>query len=88
MGIVVLFYSNEHEPVHVHGKCRGRESRAELMLREGRVVDIIYTLVRDRQPLAGVSFRTFKRSSSITQMKSFRNGSITSCSTTVCRRRC
>jgi hypothetical protein len=22
-GIVILFYSNEHEPVHVHGKYQG-----------------------------------------------------------------
>ncbi len=28
-GIVVMFYSNEHEPVHVHGKSQGRECRAD-----------------------------------------------------------
>jgi hypothetical protein len=38
MGIIVLFYSNEHEPIHVHGECQGRESRAELIVRDGRVV--------------------------------------------------
>jgi hypothetical protein len=41
MGIIVLFYSNEHEPIHVHGKYQGRESRAELIIRDGVVVDII-----------------------------------------------
>jgi hypothetical protein len=38
LGIIVLFYSNEHEPVHVHGKYQGREMRAELVIRDGRVV--------------------------------------------------
>ena len=41
MGIIVLFYSNEHEPIHVHGKCQGRESRAELIIRDGQIVDTI-----------------------------------------------
>src|SRR5213592_3646884 len=51
MGILVLFYSNEHEPVHVHGRYQGRESRAELLIENGRVVRIAYTSVRGRRPL-------------------------------------
>jgi len=31
-GLIVMFYANEHEPVHVHGKCQGRETRAEIIL--------------------------------------------------------
>jgi hypothetical protein len=27
-GLIIIFYANEHEPVHVHGKCQGRECRA------------------------------------------------------------
>jgi hypothetical protein len=34
-GLIVMFYANEHEPVHVHGKCRGRESKAEIIVLEG-----------------------------------------------------
>ncbi|HWX43134.1 MAG TPA: DUF4160 domain-containing protein [Blastocatellia bacterium] len=34
-GIIVLFYSNEHEPVHVHGKRQGRETKAELVIENG-----------------------------------------------------
>ena len=30
-GLIVMFYANEHEPVHVHGKCQGRESKAEII---------------------------------------------------------
>ena len=28
LGIIVLFYSNEHLPIHVHGKYQGKEMRA------------------------------------------------------------
>jgi len=51
-GIIVLFYSNEHEPIHVHGKCQGRESKAELILENGNVVKINYSPVKGRKPLS------------------------------------
>jgi hypothetical protein len=60
LGIVVLFYSNEHEPVHVHGKYQGRETRAEFVIRDGRVVDIIYREVRGRKPLDAAQLNDFK----------------------------
>lgn len=60
MGIVVLFYSNEHEPIHVHGKYQGRESRAEFIIHDGRIVDIIYSPVRGRQPLEGAQLLDFQ----------------------------
>ena len=31
-GLIVMFYANEHDPVHVHGKIQGRESRAEIII--------------------------------------------------------
>ena len=39
-GIIIMFYSNDHEPIHVHGKHNGRESKAEIILRDGKVVSI------------------------------------------------
>src|SRR5256885_4310542 len=60
LGIVVLFYSNEHEPVHVHGRRQGRESRAELTLENGRVVQINYTSVRGRRPLNPSELKDFQ----------------------------
>jgi len=30
-----MFYANEHEPVHVHGKSQGREARAEFIIING-----------------------------------------------------
>ena len=60
MGIIVLFYSNEHEPVHVHGKYQGKESRAVLIIEDGRVVNIMYEPVRGRRPLDGAQLRDFQ----------------------------
>jgi hypothetical protein len=28
-GLIVLFYSNDHRPIHVHGKYQEKESKAE-----------------------------------------------------------
>lgn len=59
-GVVVFFYSNEHEPVHVHGRHSGRETRAELVVENGRVVRINYTSVKGRRPLQGAHLSDFK----------------------------
>jgi hypothetical protein len=50
-GLIVMFSSNEHEPVHVHGKCQGRESRAEISMLAGAVEEIRYSDVAGRAPL-------------------------------------
>ena len=34
-GLIVMFYADEHEPVHVHGKSQGRESVAEIVMING-----------------------------------------------------
>jgi Domain of unknown function (DUF4160) len=59
-GIIVLFYSNEHEPIHVHGKCQNRESKAELILENGKVVEIKYSSVRGRRPLSKSEMKNFQ----------------------------
>jgi len=41
LGIVLFFYSNEHEPIHVHGKYNGRETRAEIHFLHGRISKIV-----------------------------------------------
>jgi hypothetical protein len=50
-GLIVMFYANEHEPVHVHGKCQGRESKAEIIVLDGIVTGIRYSGVAGRAPL-------------------------------------
>ena len=60
LGIVVYFYSNEHEPIHVHGRHAGRESRAEIILQGGRVVGIEFEDVPGKRPLEGQKFKDFE----------------------------
>lgn len=37
-GLIVFFYANEHEPVHVHGQYQGRETKAEIIILDGKIV--------------------------------------------------
>ena len=59
-GLVVLFYSNEHEPVHVHGLYNGRVSRADFVIVEGKVVDIHFHPVKGRRALEHSHLSDFK----------------------------
>ncbi len=47
MGIVVLFYSNDHRPIHVHGKYQGTESKAELLYENGEFMRVDIKPVRE-----------------------------------------
>jgi len=51
LGIIIMFYSNEHEPVHVHGKYQGQESKAEFIIENGKVIEITIKSVKGRKPL-------------------------------------
>lgn len=59
-GLVVLFYANEHEPVHVHGKCQGRECRAEIIVLDGCIVEIRFLAQKGRRPLSESEMRNFQ----------------------------
>jgi hypothetical protein len=59
-GLLVMFYANEHEPVHVHGKAQGREARAELIIIDGVVTDIRFANMAGRAPLEVNEMRTFE----------------------------
>jgi hypothetical protein len=59
-GLIVMFYANEHEPVHVHGKSQGREARAEFIIINGVINEIHYANVTGRAPLQPNEMRYFK----------------------------
>ena len=59
-GLSAMFYANEHEPIHVHGKCQGRESRAEIILINGIIQEICYANVVGRAPLEVNEMRFFQ----------------------------
>lgn len=59
-GLIVMFYANEHEPIHVHGKFQGRELRAEIIVVNGAITEIRYSNVAGRAPLENTERRNFE----------------------------
>src|SRR5437016_234452 len=59
-GLVVFFYTNEHEPIHVHGEFQGGYARAEIFLKEGKVVRIIFSNIRGKRPLPTGKMKDFR----------------------------
>ena len=60
LGILVFFYSNEHEPIHVHGKYEGFESKAEFYIVEGKIIEIKLKMVKGARPLSGTKLKDFE----------------------------
>ena len=59
-GLVIMFYSNDHEPIHVHGKSQGRESKAEIIFQKGKLSKIRVLTVRGKRPLNSTEMQNFK----------------------------
>jgi len=51
LGIIIYFWSKEHEPIHVHGEYQGKESKAELYIENGKVSQIKFEKVKGHKPL-------------------------------------
>lgn len=60
LGIVLFFYSNEHEPIHVHATYGSFESKAEFFIVDGKISEIRIKLVRGKKPLTGAKLKDFK----------------------------
>jgi hypothetical protein len=76
LGLIVFFYANEHEPVHVHCRKENRESRAELILIEGKLIEIRLTGVRGKLPLNLAETETSAHWLNTFPQRSSKNGSI------------
>jgi len=48
-GLIFLFYSNDHLPVHVHVKSDDNENKYILEYEDGKLVDIVQ--VKTKSPL-------------------------------------
>lgn len=60
LGILIFFYSNEHEPIHVHAKYDGFESKAEFYIVDGKIVEIKIKMVKGAKPLLGSKLKDFE----------------------------
>ncbi|SHI43316.1 protein of unknown function [Tangfeifania diversioriginum] len=60
LGILIFFYSNEHEPIHVHAKRGENEIRAEFTIVDGKIEKIILKQVKGRMPLSKSDIQNFR----------------------------
>jgi len=51
LGYVFYFYSNEHEPIHVHATANGRESVFEIIMDNGELSEIRIRNAENKVPL-------------------------------------
>ncbi len=57
---MLFFYSYEHEPVHVHARYQGRESKIELIISEGKVIQLNVLDVKGKKLMAKKQLSDFK----------------------------
>jgi hypothetical protein len=60
-GLVFLFYSNEHDPIHIHGKYQDKESKAEILFENGKFKEIIIKDVTGKESLDAQNLKKFKK---------------------------
>jgi len=60
LGMLIFFYSNEHEPIHVHAKKGEFESKAEFYIVNGEVSEIKITNTSGTLPLKGKDLKDFE----------------------------
>jgi hypothetical protein len=60
LGILIFFYSNEHEPIHVHAKKGEFESKAEFYIINGIVSEIKVKNIKGLSPLMGNDLKNFQ----------------------------
>ncbi len=60
LGIVIFFYSNEHEPIHVHGRHGEFESKIEIIINNGAIQGLKLKNVPGKRPLPSTQAKQFK----------------------------
>ncbi len=60
LGILIFFYSNEHKPIHVHAKKGENESKAEIIIEDGVIKEIIIKSAKGADPLQANDLKNFK----------------------------
>ena len=56
-----MFYSNEHEPIHVHDRFQHKESKAEIIYEDGKFREVRIAAVNGKEPLDTVNMKKFRK---------------------------
>ena len=59
LGLVIFFYSNEHEPIHVHARHGETEGKIEIFVEKGIVTNINYKRVSGKKFLSHKNRKEF-----------------------------
>ena len=59
-GLILMFYSNEHEPIHVHVIYNEFESKVDFIIENGVITEIIIKNVKGRNPIQGSKLQDLK----------------------------
>jgi hypothetical protein len=73
-GLIFLFYSQEHEPIHIHGKFQDKESKAEIIFENGKFNEIVIKDVPGKEPLDKQNLKKFKKWLSYIEMTLLESG--------------
>ena len=65
-GLVVFFYSNEHEPIHVHIEYGNYVTIAELYMKNGEVAEISY---KSKKNIEMLPFKQLKHAKELIEVK-------------------
>ena len=58
-GIIFLFHSRDHAPVHIHARSADRESKAEIVIENGIIIAVKIKTVKGKKPLIGTDKKNF-----------------------------
>jgi hypothetical protein len=75
-GLIFLFYSQEHEPIHIHGKYQDMESKAEIVFENGKFKEIVIKDVLGKGPLDTQNLKSLKKWLSYIEMTLLESGLI------------
>lgn len=60
-GLVLNFFSREHEPIHVHGRYQDREMKAEIYIDQGKIIKILIKPIPKKRPLQEPQLSDFEK---------------------------
>ncbi|MBC8147906.1 MAG: DUF4160 domain-containing protein [Bacteroidetes bacterium] len=60
LGIIIFFYSNEHEPIHIHAQKGEFESKAEIIVKNGKIAGLEIISKKGVKPLKGNDLKRLK----------------------------
>lgn len=61
LGILIFFYSNEHEPIHVHARKGNNESKAEFIIQNGEITEVRIKAESGSPPLNKSEMKAFRK---------------------------